>query len=405
MAARLACAAMAAGTTSPSLQDELESALRHLTSFERPSASDGERRAAEWIAAWLREEGCVARVEEAPAHGGFWWPMGLLNGLPALAALLGRRRLAAVLGAAAAAAIWDDVSGGAQWFRRRFLPWRTTYNVVAEAGDRHAARTAVLIAHHDAAHGGAVYSPKIPQFAYDRKPELFEEADRHTPLMVLVWLPPVVIAAGGLLGRRGLLRAGTAWALGVVGAMVNIGRSPVSPGASDNLAAVGALLAVARRLREEPVAGVRVVLLSTGSEESFMEGMQGFAARHFPSLPRATTDMLCLECLGADHMVAVEGEGMLKMRDYPPAAVEALAEAAAEEGVAVYRGLRVTLATDALVAERAGYSIATLASVDEPFKLPRNYHSQQDLPEGLNWANVMDGCRVAERWVRRRAAN
>src|SRR4051812_4069771 len=106
-----------ATTTSRSLQDDLEAALRHLTSFERPSASAGERRAAEWIAAKLTEAGCTARVEEEPAHGGFWWPMGLLNGVPALAALAGRRRLAAALGAVAAAGIWDDVSGGSQWFR------------------------------------------------------------------------------------------------------------------------------------------------------------------------------------------------------------------------------------------------------------------------------------------------
>ena len=39
--------------------------------------------------------------------------------------------------------------------------------------------------------------------------------------------------------------------------------------------------------RGKPVQeGVRVILLSTGSEESFMEGMQAFGRRHFPELAR-----------------------------------------------------------------------------------------------------------------------
>src|SRR5829696_7837628 len=129
----------------------IERVVRELASYERPSASDGERRAAEWLAGELREAGCrTVRVEEERAHGGYWWPLGLLNAASALAALLGRR-LALPVGALAAAAVYDDVSGGRLWFRRRVLPHRPTWNVVAEAGDPHGTRTVVFIAHHDAA--------------------------------------------------------------------------------------------------------------------------------------------------------------------------------------------------------------------------------------------------------------
>ena len=54
------------------------------------------------------------------------------------------------------------------------------------------------------------------------------------------------------------------------------------PGANDNLTAVAVLLELARLLREQPVEGVRVLLVSTGSEESFMEGMRGWVRRHAP---------------------------------------------------------------------------------------------------------------------------
>jgi len=85
--------------------------IRELASYERESASPGERRAAEWLEGELREAGCRdVRVEEERAHGGYWWPLGLLSAGGALAARLGRVPSAGV-GGAAAAAVYDDVGG------------------------------------------------------------------------------------------------------------------------------------------------------------------------------------------------------------------------------------------------------------------------------------------------------
>ena len=125
------------------MREVLERVIRELATVERPSASEGERRAADRIAGELRTAGCrEVRVEEERAHGGYWWPLGLLNAGSLLAAARGRRA-AALVGATAAAAIYDDVSGGKLWFRRRALPHRATYNVVGEAGDPRAKRTIV----------------------------------------------------------------------------------------------------------------------------------------------------------------------------------------------------------------------------------------------------------------------
>nr|MBA2262304.1 hypothetical protein [Solirubrobacterales bacterium] len=55
----------------------LEAALHHLAAIERPSASEGEREAAEWIAARLEALDCEAQVEEERAHGTYWWPLGI----------------------------------------------------------------------------------------------------------------------------------------------------------------------------------------------------------------------------------------------------------------------------------------------------------------------------------------
>src|ERR671931_171178 len=131
------------------------------------------------------------------------------------------------------------------------------------------------------AHGGVLGPPRL---VAQRFPAAIERADRTFPVISLVWLGPVLVGLGSLLGRRGALAAGTVLAAGSAGAMLDIGLRAVVPGANDNLSAVGVLLALAAELGERPVEGVRVLLVSTGAEESFMEGMQGFMRRHRPTL-------------------------------------------------------------------------------------------------------------------------
>lgn len=375
----------------------IERVVRELASYERPSASDGERRAADWLAGEFRGAGCRVRVEEERAHGGYWWPLGLLNAASALAALLGRRA-AAVVGAVAAAAVYDDVSGGRLWFRR-LLPHRPTWNVVAEAGDPHGTRTVVFIAHHDAAHSGLVFHPALPRIAMKLAPTLHERSNQSIPIIFGTFLGPLQLALWGLLGRRWLKGNGMIYALGATAAMVNIGASRVVPGANDNLSSVAVLVALAHELAESSPEGVRVILLSTGSEEGFMEGMQAFGRRHFAALDRATTEFVCLECVGSPHLCVVEAEGMLRMRYYPESSREALARAGEEAGVELLRGLRTVAATDALIALRAGYPTCTLGGVDET-KFPAEYHWPSDIPDNLDWSSVDGAVEVCLTYLR-----
>jgi Peptidase family M28 len=385
-----------------SRRDLIERVVRELASFERASASEGERRAAEWIAGELREAGCRGvGVDEERAHGGYWWPLGLLNAGAALAALAGGRRAAALVGGVGAAAVYDDVSGGRLWFRRRTLPHRPTFNVLAEAGDPAAERTIVFVAHHDAAHTGLVFHPALPRIAMERLPALHEKADQSVPILYGVFLGPLLLALWGLSGRRPLRAAGMFLSLGASAVMANIGASPVVPGANDNLSAVAVLVALAHSLRERAPAGVRVLLLSTGSEESFMEGMQAFGRRHFAGLPRETTEFVCLECVGSPELCVVEGEGMLRMRRYSDRARERLARAGLDAGVKLRRGLRTVAATDGLIALRAGYPTCTLGGVDET-KFPAQYHWPSDTPDNLDWSSVEGALAVCEHYVRGR---
>jgi Peptidase family M28 len=382
-------------------------AIRELAAFERPSASDGERRAAELIASRLRNLGWKTSVESEPAHGGYWWPIGLVNAAAAAGAVIalrhGRRSTRAITAALAgigAAALWDDLGHGRRWFRKAVLPHRPTWNVLAEMGDADAERTVVFIAHHDAAHSGLIFHPILPRIPLKLAPRLHARSGRSFPLLYAVWLGPVLVCAGSALGLRRVLAAGAAIAGAATVAMADIGARASVPGANDNLSAVGTIVALAARLRERPVDGVRVLLVSTGSEESFSEGMQGFGRRHFDQLDPARTEMVCLECLGGPTLIVVEGEGMLRMRDYPTAMREALDGAASAAGVPIVRGLRTTAATDAIIPLRAGYPVATLASVDET-KLPMNYHWPNDVPDALHWNTIEDAIAVCEQFLRR----
>jgi Peptidase family M28 len=396
-------------TTNADHAGDWQDAIRELAAMDRPSASDGERRGAELIAERLRALGCRVEIEEERAHGGYWWPIGLVNAAAAAGGVLALRRrsgwaraLAAGLAGAGAAALWDDMGHGRRWFRRAVLPHRPTWNVVAEVGDAGAERTVVFIAHHDAAHSGLVFHPILPRIPLKLAPRLHAHAGRSFPLMYAVWLGPVLVCAGSILGIRRVVATGAALAAGATAAMADIGARASVPGANDNLSAVGTVIALADRLREQPVEGVRVLLISTGSEESFSEGMQGFGQRHFSELDPDRTEMVCLECLGGPTLIVIEGEGMLRMRDYPAHMREALASAAADIDQPIVRGLRTTAATDAIIALRAGYPVATLASVDET-KLPMNYHWPNDIADNLHWSTIESAIAVCERFLRKRA--
>jgi acetylornithine deacetylase/succinyl-diaminopimelate desuccinylase-like protein len=384
-------------------------AIHELSALERPSASEGERRAARRIAELMREQGCEPVIEQERVHGGYWWPLGLCNALALTGAIVTLRTrdrsgrvAAALLAGTAAAALWDDLGHGRRWFRRALLPKRDTWNVMAEAGDREAERTVLLVAHHDAAHSGLVFHPALGRLAPRFLPRLHERATRTLPILYGVWLGPAIVCIAALCGSRRALRAGAVLAAGAIAAMADIGLRRAVPGANDNLAAVGVLLALAERLRDDAPAGVRVVLLSTGSEESFSEGMQAWGERHFDQFERSATEVICLECLGGPTLIVLEGEGMLRMRDYPVQTRDALAAAAREAGHEAARGLRTVGASDALIALRAGYPVATLASIDYT-KLPLNYHWPTDTPDALSWDTVEAAIDVCERFVRDRA--
>jgi hypothetical protein len=380
-------------------RDWLRGLVEALASIHRPTASVGERRAAEWLLGRLRELGADGEIRVDEVHGTFWWPLGIAAGAGAVAgvaALRGRRTLGAAVAALAAAAIADEVPPHKRRLRR-LLPRRDAFQVVATMGRADAKRTVVLLAHHDAAHSGLLFHPAIPELA--NRLGLIERNDTSPPLMAPVIGGPAAVAAGAVTQRRWLTWLGTVLSVGSTAAFADIGSRGTVPGANDNATAVAALIALARAIAEQPVENLRVMFVST-SEEAMCEGMPAFAERHFAELPRESTFFFCLETLGSPHLLVLRGEGMLRMHEYPSAALNLIDGLAEELGIWLFPNLRLRNATDGVFPLTAGYQCAALCSCTD-LKQPANYHWPTDTAENVDYGTLADAIRLTEALVRR----
>lgn len=381
------------------VEPTLREVVEHLAPLHRRAGSPDERQAARWIAERLRRGGAQARVEEARFHDGYarqLLPLSLVAlAAGALALRRGRSPFAAAAALAATAAIVDDVSNGTRVWRRATARAKTTWNVVAEAGDRAAPRTLVVLAHHDAAQSGLVFDQRLQRWAARRFPRVIAHFDTSLPLWWPVAAAPALVALGALTGDRRLTGAGLALSAVTAALGVDIARRDVVPGANDNLSAVAALVALAEGLRDDPPPGVRVLLVSCGAEEVLQGGIYGFAERHFGALDGERTWFLNLDTIGSPELIMLEGEGCFVMEEYPgPAFRDLVARAAERAGAPLRRGCRARSSTDAVIPSRAGYPTATLSSWDEA-KCLTHYHQPSDLPENLRYDTIARAVAIA----------
>ncbi len=370
----------------------LREVIAALAPIERPPCSPGERQAAEWIADRLVRAGCTGvHLEEEPAYGRYLdhlAGLGVVGLLDAALVIAGRRRAGAALAALCAAALIDEAQGGPRLMRRALRRKGTAVNVVATAGDPDAPRTLVVLAHHDAHWTGRLYDQSLQKAIWRAAPWVIDRAKSSFPQWWLGLLGPASAAAGR--GRAALAFYGLVTLL-----VLDAHRSPITPGANDNLSGVAGLVGLAERLRDDPVPGLRVLLVSCGAEEALQEGIRGFARRHFDRLDRATTRFLNLETVGSPRLIMLEGEGPIWMEDYAgPAFRDAVEQAAQAADVALDRGFRAGASTDSIVPSRAGFPVATLTSVT-PWGTLANYHQATDTPENVEYATVEQAVRLA----------
>ncbi|HWF32658.1 MAG TPA: M28 family peptidase [Solirubrobacteraceae bacterium] len=381
--------------------ERIEAILREvvetLAPIDRTPCSAGERAAAEWVAARLLARDVSVALEDEPSWGTFpptATGTGLLGIAGAALVLRGRRLGGALLALAVFAGIVDEAQNGPRILRRLVRRRRTTVNLVGRVGARAEPATLVVLAHHDAPQTGALFDQTLQRRLHERAPGLLERFKTPLPQWWIGLAGPLATIAGALTARRRYSRMGLA--IGALGtaAVADIWRSETVQGANDNLSGVAALVALAELLREQPVPGLRVLLVSCGAEETLQDGIRAFVSSHRDELDPARTAFVNLDTVGSPHLVMLEAEGPVWMESYAGAWLRDLVQMHAERlGVPLLRGFRARASTDSVIASRAGYAIATIVSVTD-WMSPANYHLPSDVPANLDYASVADATRL-----------
>jgi hypothetical protein len=432
------------GGAGSSLEGTLHEVVDTLAAIDRTPCSPGERAAAEWLAARLGNvAGVEVALEDEPSWGTFpptATGLGLLGMAGAALVLRGRRGSGALLAAASFASVVDEAQNGPRILRRLVRRRRTTVNLIARTGEhgagehragaqgedergagaqgggehgaggqgggeRETTGTLVVLAHHDAPQTGLLFDQTLQRRLYELAPRVLERVKTPPPQWWIGLAGPLCTIAGAVAHRRSLARAGLV--IGALGAAIvaDVWRNPTVPGANDNLSGVAALVALAELLRERPVPGMRVLLVSCGAEETLQDGVRAFIARHRDELARGRTWFVNLDTVGSPHLVMLEAEGPVWMEGYAGPWLRDLLAARAERlGISLQRGFRARASTDSVIPSRAGYPIATLVSMTD-WRSPANYHLPSDIPANLDYETVAEATRLVHDLARALAAD
>ncbi len=323
--------------TDPSAPAWGQRALEHAArltnaSSGRGSATQAEAQAAEYVQAQLGALG-VAEVRRQPFLGlrSIWLFMALVFGL----ALVGHAAfwlLRPVLGAWLAwfiSLMAFALGGFILWRKFTFrsyplrsgLPHGPSQNVLAVLPAAQEPRRRVLLVSHLDSHRAVFW------FASDFLVRAFALSE---PLALFgIFFAPLLYALAALSGWQAFAWLGAALALvHFVGwfSGITADLGPYSPGANDNAAAAGTLLALAERLRAEPLPHTEVWLAFTGCEETGCDGMLALLAEQRLALQEAL--ILDLELVGiGEQLVYMHDEGVVRRRTIDPQMERLLQEA------------------------------------------------------------------------------
>jgi Zn-dependent M28 family amino/carboxypeptidase len=212
--------------------------------------------------------------------------------------------------------------------------------------------------------------------------------------------PPLTVLAGVATGRHQLKRTGITLCTLVLGFFADISRRKPVPGANDNASGVAAVLGLAHDLAERPPRSLRVLLVSTGCEETMLEGMDAFLRRHRTDLDPARTLVVSVDQIGWDRLVLRESEGVLRPFRSRRQDLDAVLAAAASVGMALKTAPPFPTPSDGLAARWAGIPTVFISSVARDGGYP-HYHRPSDLPEHVDLRSVAGARRICAALVER----
>jgi Peptidase family M28 len=384
--------------------------IRGLCSFEgRLTGTDAERRAANWLAERLRDQGRKAEIEPTYVHPQIGLivaahcTLGFAGSLLAIA----EPAVGFALVLVAAASLYLDLNTRLYLLRRLFFR-RGSQNVFSPGNRPEAPARVILCAHYDAARTGYLFSERM------RRREAW-----NPPRWRLVLTPPRILfwSLAALLPILGLRMAGidATWVsliqllptlvlLVASFLLVDIELSAIVPGANDNASGVATALSLAAALDADPPRSLDVCVLLTGGEECLMEGMRSFMRSHKRDLDRDSTHFLVLDMLGIGNLHYLAGEGLAVTYRHSARLAqlcEAISAAAAEDGGApAATPVSLATASDALPPTIAGYPAITIRRLADTGLPGLEHHTGNDTPERIDPDALAAAERFAQELVR-----
>ncbi len=360
-----------------------DTALKHIehlsiTIGPRGTATPDERAAQDYVEQTLTGLGYTPQVDSVQVYASAYQPFILALSLMLIAFFMfyylgGAGALAAtVLAIVATASVFLELllkDNPLRWF----LPVAPSRNVYAIAPARaESPRKIVVAAHVDTHRTPLIWS----------SPGMFA-AYRVLSLIGMVGLPAgVIVFAIGIFVTSDPLRQiglGLAVLYGLLWLLViQAELSEHTRGANDNASGVGALLALAERLKREPLPNSEVWLLADTAEETGAFGMRDFVARHKADLPGAVFLIV--------DGVAGEGAGPCTLRSETflttlryPADLLALADQVAAEraDLGAYSHAMQGAYTDGTIALMAGFKALAWVGYTKDGWIPL-WHSPDD---------------------------
>ncbi len=354
----------------------------------RGSATPLEKQAADYVQAQLASMD-VEKIQVQPFAGerSLWLFVAMVLGL----ALVGHaaywllRRPFGVFPALIVSLVLFGYSGYLIWIRftlrgyplSNILPHAPSQNVLANlppAGETR--RTLVLIAHLDS-HRAVFW------FASDLLVRIFARISIITVYGIFLAIPIYLLAAitaWPIFGWLGLVLAFFHFIGWFTGVTADLGR--YSPGANDNAASVGTVLALAERLQQQPLLNTDVWLAFTGCEETSGGGIVAFIDQTGDQFKNAW--FLDFEMVGiGDRLGYVRQEGNIARLTIPQDVEDLLLEVGKPYELKPVEGPLVGASTECSILLKSKYKAVCLIAYRSGSTLMPEWHRLTDTPNRL----------------------
>jgi len=373
-----------------------ERALSHATEVAkngRGSATVAEKQAAEYVRDQLLSLG-ITDVNLQPFSGerSLWLFVALAFGL----ALVGHaaywllRQPLGDLPAVILAWLFFGFSGYLAWCKftnvdyplRKSLPHAPSQNVIARLPPALAAkRKLVLVAHLDS-HRAVFW------FASDFMVRLFTPIAISSMFGIYLAIPVYGLAAlthWQVFSWLGLLLALLHFIGWFTGVTADLGQ--YSPGANDNASAVGTVLALAERIKAQPLQNTEVWLAFTGCEETSGDGILALITQYGSALKEAL--FLDFEMVGiGDEVSYIRQEGNIHRLTIPQETEAFIKEAGGKYGLKVADGPLVGAATECSILWKYGFKAVCLVANRKGSTLLPEWHRLTDTADRLEVASL-----------------